>query len=84
MKGDMYTSLVKAVPQGEFADVSVLTKDWQSRLLMLVSEKRPIRYDLYPLPVMPKDVGANLDENGYHDLVLENDRWQHFLVPNEH
>ena len=77
----MNTSLVKAVPQGDFADVSVLTKDWQTKLLLLVSEKRPIRYDLYPLPVMPQEVGMNLDENGYHDLILENDRWQHFLMP---
>ena len=78
----MNTSLVKAVPEGDFADVSVLTKDWQTKLRLLVSEKRPIRYDLYPLPVIPKEVGTNLDENGYSDLVLENDRWQHFLLPN--
>jgi hypothetical protein len=80
----MNTSLVKAVPQGDFAEVSVLTKGWQSRLLLLVSEKRPIRYDLYPFPAMPEEVGMNLAENGYHDLILENDRWQHFLMPSAH
>jgi hypothetical protein len=78
----MNTALVKSVPQGNFADVSVLTQDWQTKLLTLISQKQPIRYDIYPLPVMPIEIRTNLSEQGYHDLILENDRWQHFLVPN--
>ena len=25
---------------------------------------------------------TNLNQQGYKDLILEKDRWQHFLVPN--
>jgi hypothetical protein len=78
----MNTFMVKSVPQGDFADVSVLMKGWQTRFQMLVSQKQPIKYDYYPLPEMPQDVKNNLDQQGYTDLILEFDRWQHFLVPN--
>jgi hypothetical protein len=78
----MNSSLVKAVPRGEFADVSVLMNNWQTKLEALVSQNRPIRYDHYPLSGIPLDIQHQLDQRGYLELVLENDRWQHFLVPN--
>jgi hypothetical protein len=34
------------------------------------------------LPDIPQEFKNNLRQQGYDDLVLENDRWQHFLVPN--
>jgi len=78
----MNSSLVKAVPRGEFADVSVLMNNWETKLEALVSQNRPIRYDHYPLSGIPLDIQYQLDQRGYLELVLENDRWQHFLVPN--
>ena len=77
----MNTSLVKAVPVGAFADVSVLRNGWQDNLALLVSQKKRIRYDMYPLSGMPPELTNHLERQGYSDLVLENDRWQHFLVP---
>jgi len=73
---------VKSVPQGDFADVSVLMKGWETKFQLLVSQKRPIKYDMYPLPRIPEELKRSLDQQGYFDLILENDRWQHFLVPN--
>jgi hypothetical protein len=78
----MNTSLVKSVPNGVFAEVSVLMSGWENVFEKLISQKQPIRYDMYPLPGMPIEIRNHLVENGYQDLVLENDRWQHFLVPN--
>ena len=77
----MNTSLVKSVPNGVFVEVSVLMRDWKNKFETLVSQKRPIRYDMYPLPGIPGEIRSDLDKNGYQDLILENDRWQHFLIP---
>lgn len=77
----MRTSLVKSVPAGNFADVSALTRDWQNKMQLLVSQKQPIRYDVYPLQTIPQQIRDSLEHQGYDDLVLEKDQWQHFLVP---
>ena len=78
----MNTTLVKSAPQGDFVEVSVLMKDWETKFQMLVSQKRPIKYDMYPMPNIPQEFKNRLSQQGYRDLILENDRWQHFLVPN--
>ena len=77
----MNTSLVKSAPQGDFVEVSVLMKDWETKFQALVSQKRPIKYDMYPMPGIPPEFRNRLSQQGYQDLILENDRWQHFLVP---
>ena len=77
----MNTSLVKTAPQGEFAEVSVLMNGWQNKFEALVSQKRPIKYDMYPLFGIPPEMRVRLAQQGYRDLVLEKDQWQHFLVP---
>jgi hypothetical protein len=82
MNGAMNTSLVKSVPQGDFVEVSVLVQDWEIKFQMLVSEKRPIKYDMYPMPNIPDEFKNRLAQQGYRDLILESDQWQHFLVPN--
>jgi hypothetical protein len=77
----MNTSLVKSVPHGDFVEVSALMKDWETRLQILVSQKKPIKYDMYPMPGIPSEFKDRLQQLGYQDLILESDRWQHFLVP---
>jgi hypothetical protein len=82
MDGAMNTSLVKSVPQGDFVEVSALMKDWETKFQMLVSQKRPIKYDMYPMPNISQEFQNRLAQQGYCDLILESDQWQHFLVPN--
>jgi hypothetical protein len=77
----MKTSLVKAAPQGDFTEVSVLMNGWRSRFETLVSQKRPIKCDIYPLPEVPNEIWHALDQEGYVDMILVSDQWQHFLVP---
>ncbi len=77
----MNTSLVKTPPQGDFADVSVLMRGWEIKFQMLVSQKQPVKFDMYPRPTIPTEIHDRLTQLGYKDLILENDRWQHFLVP---
>jgi hypothetical protein len=77
----MNTSLVKTAPQGDFAEISVLMQGWEIKFQMLVSQKQPVKFDMYPRPNIPPEINERLNQQGYHDLVLENDRWQHFLVP---
>ena len=77
----MNTKLVKSAPNGNFTEVSVLMQGWETKFLSLVSQKRPIKYDMYPKPNIPKEFESRLAQQGYQDLIVENDRWQHFLVP---
>ena len=76
----MNRSLVKSVPPGDFPEVSALKKGWQKEMELLISQKRPFKFDMYPLPGIPPEVSSQLDQQGYNDLVLKNDQWQHFLV----
>lgn len=78
----MNSSLVKAAPQGDFAEVSVLFAGWETKFQTLISQRRPIKLDTYPKPDLLSKIGERLSQQGYKDLVLEKDRWQHFLVPN--
>jgi len=74
---------VKSVPHGDFVEVSALMRDWEIKLQTLVSQKRAIKYDMYPMLGIPQEFKNRLSQQGYQDLVLENDRWQHFLVPSQ-
>ena len=78
----MNTSLVKSAPQGDFAEISPLVRGWETQFQTLVTQNRPIKYDMYPLPDIPQEIQRRLKLLGYSDLIIENDRWQHFLVPN--
>ncbi|MEI6193374.1 MAG: hypothetical protein WCS42_03495 [Verrucomicrobiota bacterium] len=77
----MNSSLVKSAPPGEFAEVSALMKGWQTRFQLLVSQRRPIKCDFYPLPQMPQILWNEVERLGYVEMILEKDRWQLFLVP---
>ena len=77
----MNVSFVNSVPHGEFAEISVLTHGWQNRFQSLISERRPIKFDFYPLPHLPVDVCQSVTQRGYHDIVVQQDQWQHFFVP---
>jgi hypothetical protein len=82
LRADMNSSLVKSVPQGDFAEISALVKSWEMKLRTLASEKKPIKFDVYPMSKVPSEIDILLNQQGYRDMILENDRWQHFLVPN--
>ena len=56
-------------------------KDWEAKFQALLSQKRPIKYDMYPIMGIPPKFRDRLCQQGYQDLILEDDRWQHFLVP---
>ena len=78
----MNTSLVKTVPPGDFVEVSVLQRGWETEFHTLVSQHRPIKFDMYPQAGIPPEIQSRLRQQGYSALVLENDRWQHFLISN--
>ena len=78
----MNTSLVKTVPPGDFVAVSVLQPGWEDAFHSLVGQNRSIQFDVYPRPGIPPEIQSRLRQQGYSALVLENDRWQHFLIPN--
>lgn len=77
----MNTSLVKKLPPGDFVEISVLQRGWETECHALISQNRPIKFDRYPQPEIPPEIQSLLRQQGYSALVPENDRWQHFLIP---
>jgi hypothetical protein len=78
----MNSSLVKLVPEGDFVEISALMKSWHIEFTALVNRKQPIKFDMYPMSNIPSDIKIILNRQGYQDLILENDQWQHFLISN--
>jgi len=78
----MNTLFVKSAPHGDFAEVSALRSGWQTRLQSLLNQQQPVMFDYYPLPKIPQEITHRLEETGYRELILENDQWQHYLIPN--
>ena len=78
----MNVSLVNSVPPGDFAEISVLMSGWQNRFQTLVRQRRPIKFDFYPMPGLPTEIHQSLRERGgYRDVVFQKDQWQHFFIP---
>ena len=78
----MNSTLIKSVPHGDFAEVSPLVDNWEIKFQTLADQKNLIKFDMYPKQNIPPEIMSILTKKGYQDYILENDRWQHFLVPN--
>ena len=76
----MNKTFIKSKPEGDFKEVSALLNDWEIELRNLAARKLPIQFDMYPRPNIPEKIQVFLSQHGYHDHILENDRWQHFLI----
>jgi hypothetical protein len=77
----MNTVIIKSVPQGDFEEISIYMPDWQSRFLKLVQEEKLIKYDVYTMPTLSKEVQEELSKRSYCHLILDSDKDKHFLVP---
>jgi hypothetical protein len=78
---EMNTVIVKSIPPGDFEEINVYMPDWQTRFHKLVEEEKPIKYDVYTMPNLPKEIQDELGRRGYRHLILDNDKDQHFLYP---
>ena len=77
----MNTSLIKSQPTGDFVEISVLMSDWENRIQTLINQNRPIKFDIYPRSDIFHTIQDQLANQGYSELIPENDRWLHYLVP---
>jgi len=73
---------VKSVPQGDFVEISALMDSWKIKFQTLVTQNQPIKFDMFPTRDIPIEIRNMLSQKAYHDFILANDHWQHFLVPN--
>jgi hypothetical protein len=73
------TSIIKAVPSGDFEEISIHMHEWETRFMTLVREGKRIKYSKHSMPNIPKDIQNELGRMGYCDLIVEQDHWQHFL-----
>jgi len=77
----MNKSFIKKRPAGDFKEVSALLEGWETEMRDLAARQMPIHFDMYPKRKLPEEIQSILSRHGYHDQIIENDRWQHFLVP---
>jgi hypothetical protein len=74
-------SIIKAVPPGDFEEISIHLPDWKTQFLTFVQQRKRIKYDAYTMPNISKEIQEELSKRSYCDLILERDHCQHFLVP---
>ena len=77
----MNVALIDAPPPLDFLSMSIYHEDWRDVFLGSAQDGKPIKYDVYEMPVIPSDIASELDKNGYIDLILNSDHDMHFLVP---
>ena len=77
----MNTILIKSVPPGDFEEVSIHMADWQARFLTLIQKEARIKYDVYAMPTLSKDIQDELSRQRYCHFILESDHGKHFLAP---
>jgi hypothetical protein len=78
---EMNTIIIKSVSHGDFEEISIHMPDWQAQFRKLVQEEKPIRYDVYTMPNLAKEIQEELSKRGYRHLILDSDKDQHFLAP---
>jgi len=79
----MKIEVIPALPPDvyQYQEISANSPDWKERFLNLIRQKKQIKYGRYTLQEIPKEIEIELIENGYKDVVVKGDIWQHFLVP---
>ena len=75
----MNYSFIKAVPSGDFEEISIHMHEWETKFMTLVREGKRIKYSIQTMPNIPKDIQNELGKMGYCKLILEQDQRQHFL-----
>jgi len=73
--------ILKEIPQGEFETVSIEQEACEDRFLQLVNERKPIRYSVFEMPVIPPNVEGEIEKGGYVLGRLESDQDECFLIP---
>ena len=77
----MNTMLTKTIPALDFEEASILKPNWQAYFITLVQDEKPIKYDVYTMPVISAEIQEKLCERNYVHLILDSDKDQHFLIP---
>jgi hypothetical protein len=55
--------------------------NWQTYFTTLVQHEKPIKYDVYTMPVISAEIQEELSKRDYVHLILDSNKDQHFLIP---
>lgn len=72
---------MKSLRPEDFVEISEEMPDWEAIFLKLVQQAKHIKYQTYTMPEIPEYIEAELRRIGYRDIILEENHWQHFLIP---
>lgn len=67
------------MPDGD--EISIDMSNWREKFAEWIQQKKIIKYSLHKMPTIPDDIERLLQKYGYMDIILENDHWEHVLVP---
>ena len=77
----MNTIITKIIPALNFEKVSIHMTDWRIYFITLVQDEKPIKYDVYTMPVISAKIQEEFSKRDYVHLILDSDKDQHFLIP---
>ena len=90
----MNCKLIDSVPKGVFEEISIdqqflnKTDDYEERfslfldrVLLLIEQRKPIKYTLAGMPTLPQKIIDALVKQNYGHQILKSDNNFHFLVP---
>jgi len=75
--------LTETPPELQYEPISIRKAKWEQKVGALVRARKPIKYNIYEMPVLPEIVELELGKGGYIEYVLKSDDWQRFLVPKQ-
>jgi hypothetical protein len=75
--------LVKDVPLGDFEEINIEMPQWETRFIILVANKRLIKFNVHTMPTLGQDIRNALHQKKYQDFILQDDHDQHFLIPKD-
>jgi hypothetical protein len=73
--------LVKSFPDGEFEDISIEMTDWQEKFKSQIKDRKRIKFDLFQMPTISKEIQEELGKQSYGQLILESNHDQRLLIP---
>jgi hypothetical protein len=74
--------VIETPPDLQYDTISVRDPQWKQKVVALVRERKPMKYYIDEMPVLPEVIEIELVKVSYIEYVLKSDGWQRFLVPN--
>jgi hypothetical protein len=81
MKNQWNKIATETPPDLEYEAISIRVPQWEQKVAAFILERKPMKYYINEMPVLPEVIEIELRKGAYIEYVLKSDDWQRFLVP---